>query len=482
MYDVVIIGGGVCGAAVAMYLSKYDISCCLLEKENDVAVGTTKANSGIVHAGYDPEPDTLMAVLNVRGNELTEELCEKLAIPYRKTGSMVIAFGAKDEEHLQTLYERGISNGVRGMELIDRETLLAKEPNLNQNVTAALYASSAAVINPWRLCLAMCETAAENGVEFYLDSEVTKIEKYPGSFTITAGEKTFETRYIINAAGLYADKIAEMVGAKDFEIFPSKGQYYLLDKTSNWLVNHIIFQCPTEKGKGVLVAPTAERNIIIGPNAEQGNARDDVSTTREGLEFVAEQANRTSPHIDYKENIRSFAGLRANTDKKDFIIGESALCRHFINVAGIKSPGLTSAPAIGEYVIEILEDCGLIMSKKTVWNYAKAPICFNELSNEEKIAICKKNPKYGNIVCRCNVVTEGEILDALDTHIKPKTLDGVKRRTGSIMGRCQGGFCGQKIHEILCRYYGMPVEKVLYDRYDTYIVAGKVGETENDQM
>lgn len=482
MYDVIIIGGGVCGAAVAMYLSKYSVSCCLLEKENDVAVGTTKANSGIVHAGYDPEPGTLMARLNVRGSELTEELCEKLGVPYAKTGSMVISFNTKDEAHLRELYERGITNGVRELELLDRETLLKREPNLSPEVTGALYAGTAAVVNPWRLCLAMCETAAENGVEFYLDSEVTAIEKIPGGFKITASGKEYETRYIVNAAGLYADKIAELVNAADFEIFPSKGQYYLLDKTSAWLVNSVIFQCPTEKGKGVLVAPTAEGNIIVGPNAESGNARDDVATTREGLEFVAEQANLTSPHIDYRENIRSFAGLRANSDKKDFIIGESELCRQFINVAGIKSPGLSSAPAIGEYVVELLADCGLLMSQKNEWHYAKAPIWFDRLSNEEKAEICKKNPKYGNIICRCNMVTEGEILDALDMHIKPRTLDGIKRRTGSVMGRCQGGFCGAKIHEIICRYYGIPAEEVNWDRYETYIVAGKVGEKNNEKL
>ncbi len=479
MYDVIIIGGGVCGAAVAMHLSKYDIKCCLLEKDNDIAIGTTRANSGIVHAGYDPEPDTIMARLNVRGCELIEEIATKMNVPYRKTGSMVIAFDAKDEAHIRELYERGIANGVRGMELLDKQELLNREPNLSQDVTGALYAPSAAVVNPWRLCLAMAETAAKNGVEIFLDSEVTAIEKINGAFAITAGGKIYDTKYIINAAGLYSDKIAELVSAKDFSISPSKGQYFLLDKTSDWLVNSVIFQCPTEKGKGVLVSPTAEGNIIIGPNAESGNERDDVSTTRDGLDFVAAEAAKTTKLIDYRENIRSFAGLRANSDKKDFIIGESALCRHFINVAGIKSPGLSSAPAIGEYVIEILEDCGMLLTEKENWDYAEPHICFAELSNEEKAEICKKNPKYGNVICRCNLVTEGEILDAFNSYIKPRTLDAIKRRTGSGMGRCQGGFCGSKIHELICNYYGMPAEKVLWDKNGSYIVAGKVGE-DND--
>jgi glycerol-3-phosphate dehydrogenase len=476
MYDVTIIGGGVCGAAIAMYLSKYDIKCCLLEKENDIAIGTTRANSGIVHAGYDPEPDTLMARLNVRGCELIEEIATKMNVPYKKVGSMVISFDSKDEAHLQQLYERGLANGVRGMKLLDKEALFEMEPNLSENVTGALYASSAAVVNPWRLCLAMAETAVKNGVEVFLDSEVTAIEKINAAFRITAGESVYETRYVINAAGLFSDKIAAMAGAQDFEIRASKGQYYLLDKTSDWLVNSVIFQCPSEKGKGVLVSPTADGNIIVGPNAESDNERDDVSTTREGLDFVAQEAAKTTKLIDYRENIRSFAGLRANSDKRDFIIGESALCRHFINVAGIKSPGLSSAPAIGEYVVEILEDCGMLLSEKKDWSYAEPHVCFAELSNEEKAEICKRNPKYGNVICRCNLVTEGEILDALDSLIKPRTLDGIKRRTGSGMGRCQGGFCGVRVHEIICKYYGIPAESVLWDKDGSYIVAGKVGE------
>jgi glycerol-3-phosphate dehydrogenase len=325
----------------------------------------------------------------------------------------------------------------------------------------------------------MAEAAAENGVEFYLDSEVTSIEKMNGSFSVTAGGKSFETKYIINAAGVYSDLVAELVGARDFEIHPSKGQYYTLDKTMGHLVNSVIFQCPTEKGKGVLVTPTAEGNILVGPNAEKDNARDDVTTTREGLEFVANEANKTTKMINYRENIRSFAGLRANSDRPDFIIGESPLCRRFINVAGIKSPGLSSAPAIGEYIVEVLKDCGLnLKEKEEEWKIPKPHFCFAELSNEEKAEACKRNPKYGNVVCRCNMVTEGEILDALGTNIKPRTLDGIKRRTGSVMGRCQGAFCGVKIHEIIAEYYGIPLEDVLFDRGGSYIIKGKVGETE----
>lgn len=476
MYDVIIIGAGVCGAAVAMNLSKYNVKCCVLEKENDVAVGTSKANSGIVHAGYDPSPETLMAKLNVRGAQLTEEICRVMNVPYRKIGSLVIAFNEEDEKHLEKLYNRGLQNGVEGMEILEKDALTKLEPNLSSKVTKALYAPSAAVVNPWRLCLAMCETAAENGIDFYLESPVSAIEKDGDIFTVTAGGRQYRGRYVVNAAGLYADKVAEMAGAGDFKIFPSKGQYYLLDTTSDWLVNTVVFQCPTEKGKGVLVSPTAEGNIIIGPNAEKGNERDDVSTTRAGLDFVAQEAAKTTEKIDYRENIRSFAGSRANSDRKDFIIEESPLCKSFINVAGIKSPGLSSAAAIGEYVLDIFRECGLELTEKDSWHWAKPYINFKELSNEEKALLCEKNRKYGNVICRCNVVTEGEILDALDSHIKPRTLDAIKRRTGSGMGRCQGAFCGARVHEIICKYYGLKPEEVLWDKNESYIIAKKVGD------
>jgi glycerol-3-phosphate dehydrogenase len=416
-----------------------------------------------------------MARLNVRGCELIEEICETLNIPYKKCGSMVISFDSKDELHLQKLYERGIANGVRGMELINKEELLEREPNLSNDVTGALYASSAAIVNPWRLCIGMAETAAKNGVEFYLDSEVTAIEKVNGTFKVTAGGKIFETRFIVNAAGLYSDKIAALAGAQDFEIFASKGQYFLLDKTSYGLVNTVIFQCPTEKGKGVLISPTADGNIIVGPNAESDNERDDVSTTRDGLDFVALEAAKTSKLVDYRENIRSFAGLRANSDKPDFIIGESPLCRRFINVAGIKSPGLSSAPAIGEYVVEILKDCGLNLEKKQAeWKIPKPHFCFADLSNEEKAEACRRNPKYGNVICRCETITEGQICDAINRTLGARTVDGVKRRLRAGMGRCQGGFCGPRVIEIIARELGISPDEVCKNDKGSEMLKGSV--------
>ena len=475
MYDVTVIGGGVCGAAVAYFLSGYKLDVCVLEKENDVAMGTTKANSGIIHAGYDPKPGTLMAKLNVRGSVLTEQICKEYGVPYKKTGSLVLAFDEKDDAHIKELYERGLRNGVKGLSVLSKEEVKKIEPNLNDSVVSALYAKTAAVVNPWRLCLAMSEAAAQNGTDFLFDFEVDKIEKTENGFEVSSKGRKVETKYVVNAAGLYSDKIAKLIGAGDFEIKPSKGQYYLLDKTQSGLVNTVVFQCPTEKGKGVLVAPTADGNIIVGPDAENNNGRDDVSTTREGLDYVAAEAAKSVANINYRDNIRSFAGLRAASTEEDFIIGESNV-KGFINVAGIKSPGLSSAAAIGEYVVSILEKCGLKLTKRKNYIKPEAKKRFSEMTPEERAEACRKNPKYGNVICRCNTITEAEILDALNMKLKPHTLDGVKRRAGTGMGRCQGGFCGPKVHSIICDYFKCSPEEICLDRDGSFIVKGKVGE------
>jgi len=475
MYDALIIGGGVCGAAIAMHLSKYEIECCLVERENDIAMGTTKANSGIIHAGYDPEPGTLMAKLNVRGNEMAHTLCKDLGVPFKAVGSLVVAFDDGDLEHIKRLYDRGVENGVQGMSILDGEEVASLEPSLSPEIKGALYAPSAGVVNPWQFCIAMAEAAAANGVEFKLGAEVTAIEKLPDRFRVTAGGEIIEAAYVINAAGVYSDKIAALVGANDFRIEASKGQYYLLDKTQSGLVSRVIFQCPTKAGKGVLVSPTADGNVIVGPNSESDSGREDRATDREGLESVSAAAAKTTAKINYRENIRSFAGLRAKADRDDFIIGESPLCERFINVAGIKSPGLTAAPAIGEYVAEIMRE-KLSPEEKRGWTMPAPRVRFAELSDSEKAEYCKRDPRYGNVICRCNTVTEAEIIAALESRIPARTVDGVKRRAGSGMGRCQGGFCGPRIHEIISRFYGVPAEQVLQDRDGSYIVCGKVGE------
>ncbi|HAN21420.1 MAG: FAD/NAD(P)-binding oxidoreductase [Clostridiales bacterium GWF2_36_10] len=473
MYDVAIIGAGICGASVSFLLSQKKLKICVIEKETDVSMGTTKANSAIIHAGYDPEPDTLMARLNVRGTALIKELAPRLSVPYKQIGSLVLAFNEQDLKTINKLYERGKINGVPDMQILKAEETFAKEPNIDKHIKGSLWAPSAAVVSPWELCTAMCEVAAENGCEFFLENEVTAIENINDYFKITTSRQKIQANYIINAAGIHSDIICKMAGECDFSILPSKGQYYLLDKNQGELIHHILFQCPTKAGKGILVSPTTSGNLIVGPNAEIDNKSDDLATTREGLDFVANTAKHTTDKINYRDNVRNFSGLRAISTRDDFIIEPASFSPRFINVAGIKSPGLSAAPAIAEYVLELLEKSGLELEQKENYSDSRKRIVFNELSDEEKKKCIKENPAYGNIVCRCNTITEGEILQALHSPLPPRTLDGVKRRAGTGMGRCQGGFCSPRVHEIISRELGIPFEQVEQDKKGSYIVLGE---------
>lgn len=476
MYDVAIIGAGICGASVAYFLSQKKLKICVIDKETDVSMGTTKANSAIIHAGYDPKPGTLMASLNVRGVTMIKELAQKLSVPYQQIGSLVLAYDEQDLQTINKLYERGIANGVPGICLLSSVETLEKEPNIKTNVKGSLWAPSAAIVSPWELCTALCEVAAENDCDFFLENEVTAIKNDCDYFEITTSEQKIKAKTIINAAGIYADRICRMAGECDFSITPSKGQYYLLDKNQGGIIHHVLFQCPTKAGKGILVSPTTAGNLIVGPNAENGNRPDDVATTRAGLDYVAEAAAKTTDKINYRENIRNFSGLRAISDRHDFIIEPASFSKRFINVAGIKSPGLSSAPAIAEMTISLLEQNGIVLTEKENFTDSRERIVFNELSNEAKNRLIKENPAYGIVVCRCNTITEGEIIQALHSPLPPKTLDGVKRRVGTGMGRCQGGFCSPRVHEIISRELNIPFEKVEQDKKGSYIVFDKIQE------
>jgi len=473
MYDVAIIGAGICGASIAYFLSQKKLKICVIEKETDVSMGTTKANSAIIHAGYDPKPETLMAHLNVQGVEMIKLLAPKLSVAYKQIGSLVLAFDDADIKVIEKLYERGKINGVPGIELLSAEETLAKEPNIKTDIKGSLWAPSAAIVSPWELCIAMCEVATENGCEFFLENEVKAIANNPSSFEITTNEQKIEAKFIINAAGIYSDSICKMAGDCDFSILPSKGQYYLLDKNQGGLINSILFQCPTKVGKGILVSPTTAGNLIVGPNAESDNKPDDVATTRAGLDYVAEMASKTTDKINYRDNIRNFSGLRATSTRHDFIIEPASFSPHFINVAGIKSPGLSSAPAIAELAIELLAKGGLQLVEKESFSDSRKHIVFNDLSDEEKNNLIKENPSFGNIICRCNTISEGEIIQALHSPLPPRTLDGVKRRAGTGMGRCQGGFCSPRVHEIFSRELNIPFEQVEQDKKGSYIVLGE---------
>ena len=474
MYDVIVIGAGVCGAAVCRELSKYRLKVLCLEKENDVADGTSKANSGIVHAGYDPEPGTKMARFNVLGNEMIWKLSEELDIPAKKNGSLVVAFTEEDVKQIEKLYHRGIENGVPDLELISAPKVRELEPNLNPEIKGALWAKSAGVISPWELAIAQFDNAVENGAELLLEREVTGIAEIQEGFSVTAdyrGQKeTYEGRYLVNAAGVHSDEVCSFLEKADFSILPAKGQYYLLDKSQGSLVERVIFQCPSKVGKGVLVSPTVHGNLLVGPDSVNGGEKEDVSTTAEQLQFIRKVASLTCDRVNYRDSIRNFAGVRAQSETDDFIIEPVKGHSHCINVCGIKSPGLTASPTIALEVLSLLKENGLELSPKEHYNDRRKVIRFKELSDEEKQAVIQKDPRYGRVICRCETITEGEIVAALHMPVPATTIDGVKRRCNAGMGRCQGGFCSPRVLEIIARERGISPTEVLKDKAGSYIL------------
>lgn len=474
MYDVLIIGCGITGAATAYELSKYRLKVGILERENDVAVGTTKANSAILHAGYDPRPGSLMARLNVRGVELARELCRDLDVPYRACGSFVLAFSQGENAHLRELYDRGVENGVPELKLLSGDEARAMEPNLADEVVGALYAPTAAICSPWEYCLALAETAVRNGAELHLETEVTGLSAGEDGWTVRTGRGEFKSRYVINAAGVDAQTVHEMAAEKTFTIKPGRGQYYLLDKSEGDRVSRVIFQCPNELGKGVLVAPTVHGNLIVGPNSEPVNS---LAVTSDGLRFVREKAAKSVPSVQINQSIRNFAGVRATADTGDFVLEEAA--PGFIDLAGICSPGLSAAPAIAEYAAGLLERSGLTLEKKDTFLSTRRRTRFKELSLAERAALVEQEPAYGRVICRCETVTEGEILACLKGPIPPRSVDGVKRRVNAGMGRCQGGFCGPRVVEILARELGISPGEVVQDRAGTWLLARETKGGEN---
>lgn len=473
MVDVTVIGCGVIGAATAAMLAKYDLSVMVLEAQNDVATGTTKANSAIIHAGYDPEPETQMARLNVEGNRLCKEWAKQLDVPCKEIGSLVLAFDEADLAMINELYRRGVANGVPELKLLSAEELLAMEPNLSHEVKGALLAPSAAVISPWDFCLALAETAVKNGAQLKRSAPVTAIEKIEGGYRLHTPQGAVESRMVVNAAGVFADKVHDMIAPHAFTTHPSRGEYYLMDKSQGALVDHVVFQCPNKDGKGVLVSPTVHGNLIVGPNAESVAEGDDVAVTADGLAFVRRQAAKSVPEINYRDSIRNFAGVRAVTDQPDFVIAEAEGAPGFIDLGGIKSPGLSSAPAIALQAVELLGKAGLTLKEKENYVFERREIRFKELSSDEKAKLVEKSPAYGRVICRCETITEGEIIAALHSPIPPVSVDGVKRRCNAGMGRCQGGFCGPRVQEIIARELGVPQTEVLQDKAGSRILLCK---------
>lgn len=472
MYDVIIIGAGVSGSASARELSRYKLNVCVLEREEDVCCGTSKANSGIVHAGFDAANGSLMAKLNVRGNQMMEQLSKDLDFAFKKNGSLVVCLSEDDMPRLQELYDRGVANGVKKLSILNRSQLKELEPNISDEAYAALYAPTAGIVCPFNLNIALAENACINGVEFKFNTEVQDLKKAGDIWEVHTSQGVFRTKCVVNAAGVYADKFHNMVSEDKIHITPRRGDYCLLDKTAGDHVSHTIFSLPGKFGKGILVSPTVHGNLLIGPTALDIEDKEGTNTTREGLDEVIGKAGMNVKDIPMRKVITSFAGLRAHEDAHEFIIRELPGAEGFIDCAGIESPGLTSCPAIGEMVSGIIRDKLNPEENPDFIATRKGVLAPETLSKEERIALIKENPAYGNIICRCEMITEGEILDAIHRPLGAKSLDGVKRRTRAGMGRCQSGFCSPRTMEILAKELNMDMFDITKSGGNSNIIVG----------
>lgn len=454
-YDVVIIGGGVIGSSIARELSRYKLSIALFEKEEELAFGVSKSNSGIIHSGTQNPPGSLKAKLCVQGNILTRRIAGELGIDFKEVGSLIVAFNEKERLELLEIKKDSAMLGVPGLRMVDRAWLRKHEPNLSAEALAALYAPTTGIISPYRLVYGLCENAACNGVVFHLGSKVEKILAKAGRFEISTPKGIFRTRYLINAAGLYADEISKMAGVNNFEIKPRKGEEFLLDKKREHIVNHVLYPLPTEKSKGILIIKTSDGNPMIGPTAHDVNDKEDLSTSEEGLREVLESARKMIPTISESDIIAYFSGLRP-VSGRDFIIRHESAVSGFVNVAGIQSPGLTSAPAIALMVCDILKSSGLMLKKKLFFHrYQREENHLFAISLDKTKKLIKKDASYGDIVCRCEMVSAKEVTDAI--HRGATTLDGIKFRTRAQAGRCHGGFCTTRVMKILAEKTRRPL-------------------------
>ncbi|WP_461207904.1 FAD-dependent oxidoreductase [Clostridium sp. DL1XJH146] len=474
MFDIVIIGAGVTGCSIARELARYKLNVLVLEKDADVANGTTKANSAIVHAGEDPIPGTLKAKLNVEGNDLYDQLSKELDFPFKRIGSLVLCFDEDKINELEDLRQRGLKNGVPNtMEILNREEALKIEPNLSDKVVAVLTLPTGGITCPYEMTIALAENANENGVQFKFNKDVVDIKKESYGYLIKTQDEDIKAKMVINAAGVHGDDLNNIVSENKIKIIPRRGQYILFDKFVGGMTKRTLFQLPTKLGKGVLVTPTVDGNLLMGPTAEDIEDKSEFKTTREGLDMVFEKAGLSVSDIPRKYIITQFSGLRAHPENGDFIIEEVKDAENFINVIGIESPGLTSAPAIAKMVEKIVVD-KIAPAKNEKFNpIRKAIPKFREMTNEERKAIIKENPHYGKIVCRCETVTEGEILESIRRPLGATTLDGVKRRTRAGMGRCQAGFCSSRIVDILAQELGEDITDITKFGGNSKILVGK---------
>ena len=482
MYDVIVIGAGVIGCAVARELSKFRLKTAVLEKEDDVCSGTSKANSGLVHAGFDAKPGTIKAKMNVEGASMMEELCAKLDVPYRRTGALVLATNEDELPILERLLNQGHENKVKDLEILNKEEVMALEPMVSRETVAALYAKTAAIVCPFALTIAMAENANVNGVEFFFETTVNKIEiennvegnTYYQIHTMSSDGTimTYEAKSVVNCAGVYSDEIHNMVSNRKYHITPRRGEYCLLDKNVGTHVSRTVFHVPGKLGKGILVTPTVHGNLLLGPTAEDIQDKDDDGTTQAGLDQVLQNAGKSVRDIPVREVITSFAGLRAHEDGGDFILGEVLDAPGFMDAVGIESPGLSSAPAIGKYLTEAIVNYLKPEQKQDFIALRKGIVSLLSLSEKEQQKLIKVKPEYGQIVCRCEMVTEGEILDAIYRPLGARSLDAIKRRTRAGMGRCQSGFCSPKVLQLLAEALKTDPENITKKGSGTSVLAG----------
>lgn len=465
IYDIAIVGAGVTGSMLAHKLSKYNLKIAVVEAGCDVARGASRANSAIVHAGFDAKEGTLKAKLNVIGCRKLPDIAKQLDVPYKNNTSLVVAFGEEDEKILEQLLERGKNNGVPGLKIIDAKELHELEPAVSNEATAALLAPSAGIICPYDLTLAAAENAAVNGCEFIFNFRVERVEMTDGVITLFSGGDRVSAKYVANCAGINSDKLARLVDPGfPIHLIPRRGEYMILDKTEGKTVSATIFAVPGKEGKGILVTPTVDGNLLIGPNAHEVEP-DDTSTTSAGLDEISKGAKRSVPGVSLRSVITSFAGIRPTPDSGDFHIAKSACADNWIDLVGIESPGLASSPAVAEYAIDLLAEAGMPTELRENYipyrranGHKQKP--FRELSDEEKAELCKRDPSFGRVICRCEGITEGDILEAIHRPLGAKTMDMVKLRVRAGMGRCQGGFCSPRVAELLSRELGIPLEEI----------------------
>ncbi len=475
IYDVLVIGAGVTGTLIARELTKYDLAVCFLDKGPDAASASSRANSGIVHAGFDAENGTLKAKLNVRGCELMKKITSELDVEYKNTPSLVICLSEDDRPELEALYERGIKNGVPDLRIIEKDELFDLEPNVSKGAVAALYAPSAGIVSPYELAIAAGENAVQNGADYIFEFDVKNIARENDVIVVSDGNRCVMAHFVVTACGVYCDSIAKLCGDKDFEIIPRKGEYMLFDKSCAEIINNVLFPLPTKKGKGILVAPTADGNLLVGPNANV-TEKDDTETTFAGLAEIHRGALSLVPSLPPLRNvITSFAGLRPTPSTGDFIIRQSKNIQGVLHLAGIESPGLASSPAIAEYAVELLSEMGLELRENKNFNPCRPKVIrIRELSEDEIQAQIKENPAYGKIVCRCETITEGEIIDAIRRPMGARSVDAVKRRTRAGMGRCQGGFCMPRVTEILARELRRDLSDITKFGKESKLLFGKI--------